>query len=143
MADEQLQGFDDVGDVSAARQSATRAATSYLDPKVQAERAQQADVDITRETQSFQREIAPVMERATSAQQARSAPTAPKFERAPEFQPKTVTPKEWMSFTGLITGLAVVFGAGAGARGAMAALSGAMQGFHSGNLEQAKAARDD
>ena len=91
----------------------------------------------------MQSESDPVMSRMADSEKAWARQASPKLEAPPKYEDYQITPAKWTAFTALMMGLAVVFGHAQGARGAMVAMTGAMEGFSKGNIEAGKQHREE
>ena len=70
-------------------------------------------------------------------------PKTPAMEKPPTFEAYKPDAGTWRNFGLALGGLMLIFGGAGGGRAAMAAATGAMKGFHEGNLQKAEEHRKD
>ena len=106
--------------------------------------AQQKYADLSKEeakaTEKLTGDISTAMTEEQTAADTYKKIQAPVLAKPPEFKSPKMTGKDMLGYGTLIAFMGALFGGAAGARGAMVAMTGAMNGIHQGQQEKAQQA---
>ena len=106
--------------------------------------AQQKYADLSKEeakaTEKLTGDISTAMTEEQTAADTYKKIQAPVLAKPPEFKTPKMTGKDMLGYGTLIAFMGALFGGAAGARGAMVAMTGAMNGIHQGQQEKAQQA---